>query len=126
MGRYLWKGKKKFGYRGRVVTGNPAKFYVNDVEVSEAEYNAAFPPKKIEAGTEMLAGHQPACWPQTMESLAVHPKQVDEANARAKRHGIDAVYEKGTGMVQVGSRADRAKLIRLEGAKDKCGGYGDG
>lgn len=126
MGFYVFKGKRKHARRGKVAGKNPVRYYLNDVEVTQEEYDLAFPARPIPVGEDMLAGHQPSCWPQTMESLAVHPAQVDKANERAKKHGIDAVYERGTGMVQVGSRADRAKLIKLEGAKDKCGGYSDG
>ncbi len=116
---------KKFIGRGRIVfpKSGPNRYYIGDKEVTQEEYDAAFPPKPI---GETLAGHSPACWPQTMEALAVHPAQVDQANARAKAHGIDAIYQHGTGLVQVGSRADRAKLIRLEGGYDRSGGYSDG
>lgn len=120
MGSYFWNGKRKFGSRGSVVGG---KHFVNGTEVTKDEFDLAFPAKPL---GETLPAHSSACWPQTMEALAVHPSQVDEANTRARRHGIDAVYEKGTGMVQLGSRADRAKLIRLEGGYDRSGGYGDG
>src|SRR5262245_14043049 len=109
MGWYTWKGKRKYGRKGSV-TGKPPKYFVNEVEVTKEEFELAFPDKGISGGTECLPGHLPACWPMRMDdSLGVHPAQVDAANARAKAHGIDATYEKGTGNVVIGSRRDRAK-----------------
>jgi hypothetical protein len=58
-------------------------------------------------------------------ALAVHPKQVAAANARAKRHGISAHYDK-KGTVHVGSRREHEKLLKLEGMHcNEDGGKGD-
>ena len=79
---------------------------------------------------EMFAAAESACglatttWPMESWALAVHPKQVGEANARAKRHGINVVYKKN-GSVHIPDRAERKKLLRLEGFHDNNGGYGD-
>lgn len=64
------------------------------------------------------------CWPLLSEAMAVHPKQVKEAQARAKRHGINVVYQKD-GRVLIPDRAERKRLLKLEGFHDKQGGYGD-
>lgn len=60
----------------------------------------------------------------TVGALAVHPGQVKEANARLKRHGIVGAYDQ-KGNVHVPDRANRKKLLRLEGMHDNLGGYGD-
>jgi hypothetical protein len=91
-------------------------------EVTEDEYNRSFPPKDI-FGFEPLCGHHPKGWPMHSEALAVHPDQVDEANARARRHGIACRYERGTGVCEIDSEADKSKLVRLEGFVNKQAGY---
>lgn len=69
-------------------------------------------------------GQATTTWPQTSVALSVHPKQVEQANARAKRHGIAVVY-KPNGDCVISGRDARRKLLRLEGFHDKSGGYGD-
>ncbi len=73
---------------------------------------------------EVPGGHEPGCWPQTMIALACTPGQVQQANDRAKRHGIAAYYHRD-GKVTVADRKARKQLIRLEGMHDNQGGYGD-
>ncbi len=65
------------------------------------------------------------CWPMTSEALAVHPKQVEQANARNKRHGVNVVYHPKTGCAIIPDRAERKRLLRLEAMHDNRGGYGD-
>lgn len=99
------------------------------VEITEAEFDRLMPPKEL---AEPLRAHGPGLWPMYSEALAVHPSQVDAANERAKKHGIAVTYETGTGQCKIDSRADRAKLLKLESQTlghpvfDKKGGYGDG
>lgn len=76
------------------------------------------------AGGDTLAGHQPGCWPQLSMAMAVHPKQVQEANERNKRHGVNVTYRRD-GMAVIPDRKERKKLARLEGFRDNNGGYGD-
>lgn len=79
---------------------------------------------------EMLAAAAPpdapakAGWPKESYALAVHPKQVGQANARNARHGIATRY-RADGMAIVPTRADRKKLLKLEKMRDNSGGYGD-
>lgn len=71
--------------------------------------------------------HSPALivWkPIVSRALSVHPKQVEEANARAKRHGLGIEY-RPDGKPILTSRENRKKLLRLEGFHDNDGGYGD-
>lgn len=58
------------------------------------------------------------------EGLAVHPKQVEQANARNRRHGVNVVYDQ-KGMAHIPDRTERKRLLRLEGMHDNSGGYGD-
>lgn len=108
--------------KGRITYGTKVRYFLGDTEVTKAEFDAAFPTKAVgECG-----GHAPACWPMVSEAMAVHPDQVDEANARAKRHGLTGVkYQKGTGMVELSDRGSRRQLLRLEGYHDNHAGYGD-
>lgn len=55
-------------------------------------------------------------------ALACHPKQVDEMNARAKRHGIAVEYDK-KGRCRISGPAARKQILRLEGLHDESG-YG--
>ncbi len=65
-------------------------------------------------------------WKKPLVSMAlgVHESQVDEANARAKRHGLGVVYDK-SGRCHIPDRSTRKKLIKLERYHDNNGGYGD-
>lgn len=55
--------------------------------------------------------------------LAVHPKQVEQARARAKRHGIVGVDYDKKGRCLISSPAARKALLKLEGMHDESG-YG--
>jgi hypothetical protein len=100
-------------------------YFLGDRRVTKEEYDRRFPSKLAElfAG-ELLAAHGTTCWPMRSEALAVHPSQVQEANERAKRHGLGTRYE-ADGTAVIPSRDERKKLLRLEGFFDKAGGYGD-
>lgn len=110
--------------RFKITFGNPVRYFVNDVEVTEAEYRKASKPKPLEAGDEVLTQF-PSTWSDfTSEAMAVHPKQVEEANARSKRHNLGVKYDR-KGFAHIPDRAARKKLLKLEGLHDKKGGYGD-
>lgn len=71
------------------------------------------------AALSVVGGTQTTGWPMVMgDSLGVHPSQVDAANARVKRHGINVVYDK-QGNPHVPDRNERAKLLKLERMHDK-------
>jgi hypothetical protein len=110
--------------RGRITYGNPIRYFVNDTEVTEAEFAAAFPPKELVAGDEVLADSTSAWRDFKSEALAVHPDQVAEANTRSKAHNLGVVYDK-QGFARIPDRAARRRLMRLEGVHDNHGGYGD-
>lgn len=109
------KGNIKYGQTGAVA------WFLDGVSVTKEAFDAAFPDKEVgECG-----GHRPACWPMVSEAMAVHPDQVDDANARAKRHGLTGVKYNKKGFVELSDRGSRKKLLRLEGFHDNHGGYGD-
>lgn len=114
----------------RIVYANPNRFYIGDAEVTEEEFKAATYTRDQIRLRQLLEEHgAPGVpgegWPLVSEALAVHPKQVKQANDRARRHGISVEYLPD-GRVKIPSRHERAKLLRLEGRHDKSGGYGDG
>lgn len=115
---------KLFTGTARVVYGSTTRYYLGDKEVTRAEYDAAVPSKPIEAGSEVLSGSTSAWQDFQSEALAVHPKQVKEANERSKRHNLGVVYD-AKGLAHIPDRAARKRLLKLEGVHDKAGGYGD-
>jgi hypothetical protein len=115
------------GRRSRVVYGRDGKkrFFINDVEVSEAAHEAAFPSKirNLLRGTTSPGGHGTTTWPMNAGlSLGVHAKQVGEAQARADRHGINVRYQRN-GDVIVPDKGNYAKLLKLEGLHNKAEGF---
>jgi hypothetical protein len=100
--------------------GDKTRYYIDGRQVTREEFDQALPDKPIGS----FGGHLPACWPQTMEALAVDPSQVAEANERNRRAGVNVTYDR-EGMAVIPDRNERRKLIRLEGKFDKDGGYSD-
>lgn len=93
----------------------PPRYYVNDVEVTQEEHDAAFPPKPI--GLPMQ-GMFPACWPKRSKALGVHRKQVEAANARNKRMGLNTRYDKD-GTAVIPDNGERRRLLRTEAMTDQ-------
>jgi chloramphenicol 3-O-phosphotransferase len=109
------RGKIKYGRTGAT------NWYIDDVEVTKEEYDKRFPAKEL--GEPMA--HAPSIWQDhTSDALAVHPDQVAEATARNRRHGISVTYDEN-GTAHIPDRAERKKLLRLEGMHDNGGGFGD-
>lgn len=97
-----------------------AHYYLDGKEVPEADFRKAFPEQEGVPG-----GHPPSCWPMTSEALACHESQVAEMNERNRAAGVSTRYkEDGTAVIP--DRADRRKLLKLEGYHDRDGGYSDG
>lgn len=115
--------------RSRIVlrTDGTTAYFLGDREVTEAEFRAAHPMKLVLGGGEPLLGQSPSgdCWPLTSEALAVHPKQVREANERNKKNGINVQYDPATGNAVIPDRAERRRLLKLEGLVDKHSFYGN-
>jgi hypothetical protein len=90
------------------------QFFLDGEEVTEAEFLDAFPDKEIAGGVALGAGLGSG-WPMVGEALAVHPKQVQEANERNKRHGVNVSYCPQTGRALIPDEGAYRKLRRLEG-----------
>lgn len=107
--------------KGRIVDKKGCKeYYLDGRRVSEEEFRAVFPEKEI----GWFGGQLPSCWPMVSEALAVHAKQAEAANERARRHGINVHYD-ARGDCHIPDRNERKKLLRLERMHDNNGGYGD-
>lgn len=114
--------------RGRVTYDRAGKatYFLGDREVPVGEFRKALGVKPFAPDPHgCVPGGTPTTgWPIRSEALAVHSSQVDEANARARRHGINVHYE-ADGTCVIPDRGNRKKLLKLEGFHDNSGGYGD-
>lgn len=95
-------------------------YFLDGKEVTREEYEKVYPPPE---GVPMAGG-----WsrPLLSDALAVHPSQVAEANARNARRGCSVTYDPKDGRAVIPDRAERRKLLKIEGMHDRDGGYGDG
>ncbi len=78
---------------------------------------------------DLFAAHAPPAgpsltgWPMNAGmSLGVNPRQRQKAQNRADRHGIQVTYTK-SGDVIVPDRVNYAKLLKLEGLRNKAEGF---
>lgn len=87
-------------------------FFLDGEQVTEEAFNERLPPQEIEGNRN---APPTTGWPLNAgDSLGVHPSQVEQANARAKRHGINVTYDQH-GNPHVPDRAEYGKLLKLEG-----------
>lgn len=107
---------------GCVNYGGVWTYYLEGKEVTEAEYEAVFPPP--EPGP--VSSKKGRAWPMLSDALACHPDQVDAMNERNARSGISVTYDRTDGRAIIPDRAERRKLLKREGLHDRNGGYGDG
>jgi hypothetical protein len=115
--------------------GGAKVFKIDGAEVDAETFHRHFPSRikdllaqgKVgrKQANVVVGGLQTTGWPWVSEALAVGKGQVEEANARARRHGIAVDYD-GDGFAHVRTREARVQLMKLEGVFDKQGGYGDG
>jgi len=81
----------------RVIYGAKGKktYYINDVEVTEAEWHARFPSriKDLLAEGSRTKSMTPGAWPIASEALAVHPDQIPEAMETAKAKGVPTSFD---------------------------------
>lgn len=110
--------------KGKVIcTRAGSRYFIDGVEVTQAEYDARFPSKlKFDGKAPMVA--TPYSAGLASKALAVHKSQVEEANARNKLHGIATRYGPD-GTAYIPNRSDRNKLLALEGRHDNDAGFGD-
>lgn len=108
------KGRHVFGENG-----NPDRYYLDGEEVTKAQYDEAFPDKPIGDGTGLVA------WkPLASDALAVHPKQVKEAEQDAKNKGVPVDFMPD-GRPVFTSREQRKRYCAAYGFRDNNAGYGD-
>ena len=88
------------------------RYYLNDVEVTEAEYHAKYPMEVSEPG-KAPGGTPTSGWPMRSIALAVDPSQVDEANARNNRRGCAAHYDRD-GIAVIPDKNARRELMKIE------------
>ncbi len=105
-----------------VLSKDGTHYFLAGEEVTEAAYRAVYP--LPEAGQAPPASVSCSAWPLISDALAVHPKQVAEANARNRKAGVHVTYQ-ADGRAVLPDRNERRKLLRLEGCHDKQGGYSD-
>lgn len=121
-------GRNVIVYYAGVREGTPANDFKDEVlvRISKEQYDrinraverAKFNTQRKQGGKRGKgeapgAGH---CWPMSCEALAVHPRQVEQMNARNKRHGINVQYEPKHGLAQIPDEGEYKKLRKLEGA----------
>lgn len=73
-------------------------------------------------GGSVARTQQTTTWPMVCEALAVHPKQIEQANERAKKHGINVTYGKH-GLCHIPDPGNYKKLLRLERMHNNSEGY---
>lgn len=97
-------------------------FYIDNREVTEAEFRAAFPDAPVvEVKGPLRTGKS---WPLISDALGVHPKQVAEAIESARAKGVPTEFT-AKGQPIFTSRAHRTAYCRVYGFYDRNGGYGD-
>jgi hypothetical protein len=106
-----------------VMTTKCTHYFLGGREVTKKEYERVYPPPKLGASAEM-----PGQWtrPTLSDSMGVHSSQIDEAEARNKRHGIAITYVRegeNIGAAIVPSRAEQRKLMKVMGLRDNNAFY---
>lgn len=106
--------------KGRIVGhGKKARFFLDGREVSREEFDAVFPDQGL-AGGDSLVGWKPLA----SEALAVHPRQIAEAEESARRKGVPTEFD-SQGRPVFTSRSHRRQYLRAYNFHDKDGGYSD-
>lgn len=95
--------------------GDKWLYFLDGKKVSAKKYHKRYP--RPEAGGKVLPKLKDG-WPKKCLALAVHPDQVDEANARNKEHGVNVHYA-ADGVPTLPDRNERRKLLKLEGLHDR-------
>lgn len=96
-------------------------YFIGETEVTREQFDARFPAKPL---GEPLPAQTVGAWPMASEAMGVHPSQVEEATADAKKKGVTTEFDK-IGRPVFTSRAHRKAYLAAYGVHDKRGGYGD-
>lgn len=97
-------------------------FYLDNKEVTEAEFRAEFPDAPL---TEVKAPlRKGRGWPLVSDALGVDPTQTQEAIESARAKGVPTEFTP-RGQPVFTSRAHRNAYCRAYGFFDRNAGYGD-
>ncbi len=103
-------------------------FSIDGKEVTQEEYEAATASHFEEVLTTRRTprGHSPSCWPMKSDAEAVHPRQIEAAMARDKRHGVTGVtYDPEDGRAIFADQGAKRDMMRLKRVHDNNGSYGE-
>ena len=104
-----------------IARGSRLVYILDGKEVAQAEFDAAFEKKEL----GVPDGHRSNCWPMRgSDALAVHPLDVAEAHADARKKGVATDFDK-MGRPIFTDRGHRKKFLKAYGYRDRDGGYGD-
>ena len=92
-------------------------YYLDGREVTEAEYRERYPAPELGQGG-IPGGLHSKGWPIYSDALAVHPKQIEAAKARNKKHGLNIEYDPKDGRAILPDNGARRKLMKIEGCHD--------
>jgi hypothetical protein len=114
--------------RSRVIFHNNGKrtYEIDGQEVSKAEFDSAGNHINHSAplGVPMLAGNTSSCWPMKSDAMAVHPKDIQKAMERNRKHGVYVEYDPEDGRAILPDQGAKRELMKIEKVHDKNGGYG--
>lgn len=122
---HLGKEKREDGMRGKVIChrDGTCDYLIEGRSATKEEFDAAFPPQPDFLDVPPMSSSASA-WPMYSDAMGVHPKQIEEARARNRAHGIQIDYLPD-GRAILTDRGSRRDLMRIEGYHDNNGGYGD-
>lgn len=92
-------------------------YVLDGQEVTEAEFRRSFPDRSGEM--PMLGNSAHRGWPILSDAMAVHPLQVQEAEADAARKGVPTQFETQYGRPIFRNREHRRQYIKKYGIIDR-------
>lgn len=113
--------------RGKIVYGRKNRYFVDDREVTRAEYDRTFPNRidDILSASATPDGHRSSCWPLVSDACAVHPDQAQQATDRARTLGVPTEFRPDGRPVFVSQGHRREYARKVERMVDRNGCYGD-
>lgn len=108
----------------RIVYSNPPRFYIGDVEVTEAEFRHHKLPKRKWTKPAPAYTQRPENWPMASEALGCAEDQIAHFTEDAKKRGIPTQFTPD-GRPIFTSPGHRRDYLRAYGYHDKNGGYSE-
>ena len=99
------------------------QFFLDGQSVTEAEANAACPPKPI--GVPMATTAHDSSKVRISQAGGCHPSQVASMNEYLKKKNVVGAQFRPDGKVEFTGRRARRDFARARGLVDFDGGYGD-